>query len=304
VKRASMRQLTWTRKQNGLCPGCGGAPRPGMILCETCSKRSPEVLQGLRDQARERKQNGLCTDCGKPSDGKRQCNECRHQKDEAFRKRRADRISNGICQTCGREKVVPGTTRCARCLERSNRRSSLWDGRKESKRRIAFALKSAVFAAYGGARCACCGEDTFEFLSIDHINGGGTRHLKEISGGLYYWLREHGYPQGFQVLCFNCNFGKARNKGVCPHTGVIFEARGTAAKAAAVAAYGGCCALCGERQLVFLELHHPNQDGRDDRRRFGAGTQFYKSLQQRRWPPGYEVLCSNCHRRVTVEGRC
>lgn len=25
------------------------------------------------------------------------------------------------------------------------------------------------------------------------------------------------FPQGYQTLCFNCNSGKAINKGTCPH---------------------------------------------------------------------------------------
>jgi hypothetical protein len=33
---------------------------------------------------------------------------------------------------------------------------------------------------------------------------------------LHRWLKNSGYPPGFQVLCFNCNFAKHR-KGQCPH---------------------------------------------------------------------------------------
>ena len=33
-------------------------------------------------------------------------------------------------------------------------------------------------------------------------------------------LRDHGWPkEGLQLLCCNCNQGKARNGGVCPHHG-------------------------------------------------------------------------------------
>jgi len=34
---------------------------------------------------------------------------------------------------------------------------------------------------------------------------------------IHRWLKKHKYPDGFQVLCFNCNVGKYLNKGTCPH---------------------------------------------------------------------------------------
>lgn len=87
----------------------------------------------------------------------------------------------------------------------------------ETRRSKAAALKDSVFAAYGGA-CACCGENEPEFLSVDHVNGDGAAHRKEIGiGRLYEWLKKHGFPREvFQVLCWNCN--RAKSDGAeCPH---------------------------------------------------------------------------------------
>jgi hypothetical protein len=82
--------------------------------------------------------------------------------------------------------------------------------------------RNAVFAAYGGYICACCGETEPKFLSIDHINndGGEERRsgLYSSSGTAFYlWLRKNAFPPGYQVLCMNCQVGKHRNGGVCPH---------------------------------------------------------------------------------------
>lgn len=79
-------------------------------------------------------------------------------------------------------------------------------------------LKDAAYAAYGGYVCACCGETEKAFLTIDHVNNDGAKHRREVDRRkIYKWLARNGYPNDFQVLCMNCNFGKARNGGVCPH---------------------------------------------------------------------------------------
>jgi hypothetical protein len=82
-------------------------------------------------------------------------------------------------------------------------------------------LRDEAYEAYGG-RCSCCGEDILEFLTIDHVKNNGSIHRKEagyrgIGESFYLDLKRSGYPPDFQVLCINCNFGKRRNGGICPH---------------------------------------------------------------------------------------
>jgi len=81
-------------------------------------------------------------------------------------------------------------------------------------------IRAKVLEEYGGA-CACCGETTPEFLSIDHVHNDGAEHRREIGGygqAIYKWLRREGYPKDgrFQILCHNCNQAKGFY-GVCPH---------------------------------------------------------------------------------------
>ena len=70
--------------------------------------------------------------------------------------------------------------------------------------------------AYGG-KCRCCGEAENRFLTLDHVNGGGNKDRRAIRSTLWSWLIRNNYPSGFQVLCYNCNCGRALNGGVCPH---------------------------------------------------------------------------------------
>jgi hypothetical protein len=100
---------------------------------------------------------------------------------------------------------------------------------REYHRRLDRKLKEAVIAAYGG-RCQCCGEDSYEFLTIDHVGGEGQAHKKSVPGRkVYRWLRNNGFPQDgrFQLLCMNCNFAKGMY-GQCPHVKQQFRVIGIA----------------------------------------------------------------------------
>ena len=117
--------------------------------------------------------------------------------------------------------ALPDRSLCQRCRDR---KAHYEKTDKFKKRRAAYRqqIKLAVFEKYGGARCACCAEERLEFLSIDHINGGGAKHREQITGdrrngsNLYFWLRTQGFPPGFRVLCMNCNFAIG-HFGYCPH---------------------------------------------------------------------------------------
>lgn len=73
--------------------------------------------------------------------------------------------------------------------------------------------------------CKCCSESEILFLHVDHIKGDGAAHmklLKETLGynptgnGFIYWIIKNNFPDGFQILCANCNLGK-RTGAYCPH---------------------------------------------------------------------------------------
>ena len=93
----------------------------------------------------------------------------------------------------------------------------------EVRRLQRFELKLEVFKHYGGdpPKCACCGETHLEFLVIDHINGDGNKHRQKHfngSGGhrVRLWLKQNNYPEGFRILCSNCN-SSLGSYGYCPH---------------------------------------------------------------------------------------
>ena len=82
--------------------------------------------------------------------------------------------------------------------------------------------KEQFIAAYGGA-CECCGEDTFEFLSLEHLLGRDATNKKQWGYMSYVRARREGYPKDkYTCLCMNCNFAKGKY-GKCPHQKLLLE---------------------------------------------------------------------------------
>lgn len=93
---------------------------------------------------------------------------------------------------------------------------------QESRVERTAALKRETMERYGDGHCSCCGETESTFLTLDHADDDGKRHreLTRSSGKHFYsWLKARGWPNQprLQVLCFNCNIGRAVAGGVCPH---------------------------------------------------------------------------------------
>lgn len=80
-------------------------------------------------------------------------------------------------------------------------------------------------------------------------------------------------------------------------------------KAEVIDHYGGSCACCGESQLVFLTIDHPEGNGAAHRRAiFGdsvgrAGERFYRWLKRNGLPAEFRVLCWNCQ-HASFRGEC
>jgi DNA-directed RNA polymerase subunit RPC12/RpoP len=144
-----------------------------------------------------------------------------------------------VCAVCGWSGDVGAYTR-ARCPMCNRRRAQEWrerhpervaaqakaareritEDRRADQRvrgaRLHAEYRNAALRHYGG-RCACCGEDNWRFLAIDHIDGGGGQHRREVGTlSMARWLVQQGFPEGFRLLCHNCNHARGAY-GFCPH---------------------------------------------------------------------------------------
>jgi 5-methylcytosine-specific restriction endonuclease McrA len=119
-------------------------------------------------------------------------------------------------------------TRCSRTLpitefhKRTDRKKSIQSACRDCTNRATavwrLKVRKETVAAYGG-QCQCCGETELDFLSIDHINGGGTRERRGTKlGGVNFYsqLRKQGWPSDYRILCHNCNQAMWFH-GSCPH---------------------------------------------------------------------------------------
>lgn len=122
---------------------------------------------------------------------------------------RRAKIKLGLCTSCGVVETVDGATRCVECI--SHRKTITPKLRAKVSE-----LRKRVFAFLGPV-CVCCGESEPAFLTIDHKNDDGFKDRKDsgqrkmLSGVL------KGTRTDIQVMCWNCNCGRAHNEGICPH---------------------------------------------------------------------------------------
>lgn len=154
-----------------------------------------------------------CIACGKEhNSGRRRCDTCRARKREDHARRSAARRERRKCAVCGVDLLGRQQKRCAECAAKSH------DWRVSRRQEV----KRHVIDHYGGV-CACCSETCLSMLTIDHVAGDGSKHRRQLGRGrrggfeFYQWLIRAGLPTGFAVLCFNCNYSKYLNSGVCEH---------------------------------------------------------------------------------------
>lgn len=156
----------------------------------------------------KRRAKGLCTKCGeKAVRGKAHCADCqlyfRQLANKALKRKRAA----GVCHRCGGVKHTKN--HCVLCAEELNQ----YHLAQRAKR------VSAVLDHYG-RYCVCCGESILQFLTIDHVNDDGKLHRvrSDVYTTLYQEFKRTGkWRKDCRVLCYNCNSGRWRNGGICPH---------------------------------------------------------------------------------------
>jgi hypothetical protein len=133
-----------------------------------------------------------------------------------------------LCVVCNTEKPAvefpfqarkynhaqPYRQRTCRTCWRERYRESIRQTNKEYTAK----LRKTVIEGLGG-KCACCGIETYEFLSIHHVGEWGKQHRKQFKKQttLLNDIIRLGFPlDKFECLCWNCHLAQTFH-GKCPH---------------------------------------------------------------------------------------
>lgn len=131
--------------------------------------------------------------------GSKACTRCGFGKsfDDFYPKPEAKDGRRSVCKACD-NKITKSAY--------ANRRQEINSQRREARLRDRLVVIDH-YSDYSRS-CRCCGNSYLPHLSIDHINGRGAEHRKQIGHKLVSWLIANDFPPGFQILCNNCNMAK------------------------------------------------------------------------------------------------
>lgn len=256
-------------------------------------KVARECRQCIREAALTRVPKPCAIHGSDPPDGWTKVGECATCRNAYLQKYRKDRPEQCAGYESARD---PEKRKAQHRKSHHKRRDEILPKNRERllKRRI------RVLAHYsnGSMKCAC-GESRLYALAIDHID---DKNRKGPDGGskLCQWLEKNGFPNGFQVLCHNCNSLKSwPTRSSRPDLVRRYEQE-LLLKKEVLARYsnGECkCAMCGRDDVRILNIDHIDFGGTKHRKslKIAGGVQFYRWLKREGFPEGYRVLCFSCN---------
>jgi hypothetical protein len=181
---------------------------------------------------------------------------------------------------------------------------------RSKEKRVNDRLEVLYYYSDGDIKCNICGEKYYEFLAVDHLDNNGRIHrtsgeLRRYSNDIVKYLIAMGFPEGYQILCHNCNTKKYRNGIILKNPGAAYIICRKKRKREILNKYSNNdikCACCDERDMVCLTIHHINGGGTQHRK--DVNNDVYQWLKNNNYPEGYRVLCQNCNKSLGHYGYC
>lgn len=115
-----------------------------------------------------------------------------------------------FCRRCKRDLPLSDFWRSGDCkpCEREKRRGR---GRELARMKILAAINKL------GGKCSCCGEETPEFLTFDHIDGKDVSGHRTLTNyGVAIRILRGDNVDEIRIHCMNCNHSLGV-RGYCPH---------------------------------------------------------------------------------------
>ena len=171
-----------------------------------------------------------CSRCRQhpPEPPYRLCSRCRADSQQHYaetsldrKAKRVEAAAQGLCTQCFVRPRTLAHNTCEKCTANRKRYESklkvdttVAQRQRMSDSQWSRERRRRVIEHYGGV-CVCCGESHYEFLSLDHVNGDGAEHRRQVAN-IVTWALKNGFPPSLQVLCYNCNCSRGF-WGYCPH---------------------------------------------------------------------------------------
>lgn len=186
------------RREQGLCPFCGGLPEPGKVNCRSCLDKAKTAAA---KRFYDRRKQGLCPYCGKrsPRSGTTTCQECHDRQHAVYLRHKAagllsgqQRRAKGLCAGCGKFNVPPHTV-CESCRAAQRLR---W-------LKIRMTTPQMQIVNRDEGKCQLCHWP--KRLHVHHIDGQGKTSE-----------RPNDDPENLITLCHFCHIAITRLRQVPP----------------------------------------------------------------------------------------
>ena len=200
------------RLDAGLCLDCPNTSKEDSIYCVPCLERKTEDQKERNLQQRRRvlmKYGGRCECCGEDDLDLLTI-------DHINNDGRKDRRGSGSHLYASLYKQLPNLEEglrdlCWNCNAGSGNNHNVCPHKDPVDIDALIGNRKChkqALMKYGGI-CVGCGETELGFLTLEHINGGGKKEIREKFDGqsdrLYRHLRDGPIRDDITVLCWNCN---------------------------------------------------------------------------------------------------
>jgi len=146
------------------------------------------------------------------------CDKCKEEK-KYYAKNMCKKCHNSKYHEKNKEKIKKRKQKnYLKTRKKDLERNKIWYKNNKEEKMIKnrdryWVIKQQVISFYSNnyMKCSLCDIDDMDILSIDHIDGDGhSERIKlfgrRCGGDMYKHLIDNNFPDGYRVLCRNCNW--------------------------------------------------------------------------------------------------
>ena len=159
--------------------------------------------------------------------------------------------------------------------------------------------------------CAKCGEKKSVFLQVDHILGVKKQESVRGASNLINYLLKNDYPDGYQILCGNCNWLKEfelKKRNYSNNLDAVrFRKYYRELKVDVFTHYSTGkpkCNCCGLENINALSIDHIKGRKQFSHSRDFGGPRLNAWIRRNNYPKGFQILCIMCNNAKSGLPKC